>query len=786
MGSSESGGGTGLLDTRIGSIVWVRRRNGSWWPGKILGTDELSASHLMSPRSGTPVKLLGREDASVDWYNLEKSKRVKTFRCGEFDDCIERAEASLGLPAKKREKYARREDAILHALELEKELIEKKIVKVVAKPYVKTDSCGTAGKNLHASLGAVRNGNSRLENMELQQYHRRVIPPIEDECISNLLSTQKHEAGAWKSSVKSENNSLIGGSQDFTLPKKIASVALSPLRKATSGDQGQAVSPGGDSGNSTDNIKGLLDMSFEESTIKFRDRRRPLDQLLQNSTTWPDHSLHPEDDTFSLSGVNNLVEDAKMKRRKLMYMHSPFTDIMDIKGDPYGQMKNFASHQEVGFNSHVDAFQKDATSESSEDTESNSASSETDSMEHYPNVEMISYPDINTPMELQSTALNYLHTQGDHASSGGEEFDESFLKDTPPFHQKNPVSLDVGFSRWQMKGKRNARSFSKRSMDNKFTHGPYLEPSALAQRPSSNLSYYHCHDGNSNDVDFIEDDPEAYVGGGYGRRGHMWKSQAASGSNRIEWEELTLKDSSFGGYWGDGFGGFNPQHRPVHDQELVYDVDLKVQANHRREHVPFVSLMSRLNGKPIIGHPIQIETLGDGSTDSLVSSIDAFDNFESDDGNLVPPVWTTARKTARRTANFRVPRPHLAHLDDDDEESQFTKSVSGTTYAKKKNMARRKSLHAPKLPLSERKKPQKRSSSSSSQKIRPLSSLGMDQKLVSVPKHGGLKGYMAGVIKPLDSGPPIVACIPVKLVFSRLLEAIGRPSSNHKGFSEQQ
>ncbi|KAL9265555.1 hypothetical protein AKJ16_DCAP25832 [Drosera capensis] len=36
----------------------------------------------MSPRSGTPVKLLGREDASVDWYNLEKSKRVKAFRCG--------------------------------------------------------------------------------------------------------------------------------------------------------------------------------------------------------------------------------------------------------------------------------------------------------------------------------------------------------------------------------------------------------------------------------------------------------------------------------------------------------------------------------------------------------------------------------------------------------------------------------------------------------------------------------------------------------------------------------
>ncbi|KAL6541437.1 hypothetical protein OROGR_010923 [Orobanche gracilis] len=127
MGSSETGG---VVDYSVGSIVWVRRRNGSWWPGKILGPEEILSSHITSPRSGTPVKLLGREDASVDWYNLEKSKRVKAFRCGEFGDCIERAEATQGMPPKKREKYARREDAIMHALELERQLLEKKYGKL--------------------------------------------------------------------------------------------------------------------------------------------------------------------------------------------------------------------------------------------------------------------------------------------------------------------------------------------------------------------------------------------------------------------------------------------------------------------------------------------------------------------------------------------------------------------------------------------------------------------------------------------------------------------------------
>ena len=65
MGSSEGGDGGLGVECGVGTIVWVRRRNGSWWPGRILGQHELSASHLMSPRSGTPVKLLGREDASV-------------------------------------------------------------------------------------------------------------------------------------------------------------------------------------------------------------------------------------------------------------------------------------------------------------------------------------------------------------------------------------------------------------------------------------------------------------------------------------------------------------------------------------------------------------------------------------------------------------------------------------------------------------------------------------------------------------------------------------------------
>ncbi|MCD7461677.1 hypothetical protein HAX54_046801 [Datura stramonium] len=117
-----------VIERREGSVVWVQRQNGTWWPGRILCSNEIPASGVLSRTSFSsrcPIKLLGRDDASVYWYNLEKSSRVKAFRCGEFDGCIKKAESSKTFTYTKSLKYAHREDAILHALELEKQDQEK-------------------------------------------------------------------------------------------------------------------------------------------------------------------------------------------------------------------------------------------------------------------------------------------------------------------------------------------------------------------------------------------------------------------------------------------------------------------------------------------------------------------------------------------------------------------------------------------------------------------------------------------------------------------------------------
>ncbi|RWW88626.1 hypothetical protein BHE74_00002474 [Ensete ventricosum] len=64
MGSEQDG----ILSSNnvsAGGLVWVRRPNGSWWPGRVVGLDELPAKCVLPPRSGTPIKLLGREDGSM-------------------------------------------------------------------------------------------------------------------------------------------------------------------------------------------------------------------------------------------------------------------------------------------------------------------------------------------------------------------------------------------------------------------------------------------------------------------------------------------------------------------------------------------------------------------------------------------------------------------------------------------------------------------------------------------------------------------------------------------------
>ncbi|XP_076909085.1 uncharacterized protein At1g51745-like [Bidens hawaiensis] len=622
---AEGGGGGGMVDCGVGTIVWVRRRNGSWWPGKILGSEELSASHLMSPRSGTPVKLLGREDASVDWYNLEKSKRVKPFRCGEFDDCIERAEASQGMPPKKREKYARREDAILHALDLEKQLLQKKYGKL-------PDTMDDENNNTNGAVPA------QLDNKTLQ-----VRPRVRG--LQELgMGGPKYKLSSLVAADSNGFHKHAAASADDDHDDDYHGVSLLEKRKR------------------------LLQEGNEETlNNKKRDRRRPLVQVLKSSAKLPlllQQQLLQGGDAFLHSG-DDQRDTATMVDNDPGGMAS---------GDNYDYTQTIPDQVET--KSPVGLSEENNTTGSNEDTETDSSGTESLMSDTY-------------------DASAALSDEGEEdiefipKSFGRSVEHESMSDDDSELPEDSGDSLHLQtVSKWQLKGKRNSRK-------GLMTSGAWAKEEINWEDPDPEPE--HCLKGG------YWDDPSVYVSSS--------PRQIQFGTGRIK--------------------------------SMLIDVDVGVQSGYQREHVPMISLMSKLNDKAIVGHPIPVETLEDASSDFILLSA-------GDDESLGAGATLQPWRTARRTAKCRVPRPpHSSTLEEDQYEYLVDEDGKGNRKSKKK-------LH--------------QRTSSCNQKIRTLSSIGgsgtPQQQMMDLVCYEN-----EGVMKP-ESLPTAVACIPVKLVFSRLHEEL--------------
>ncbi|XXG75514.1 hypothetical protein AAC387_Pa08g0067 [Persea americana] len=847
------------IDCSVGTIVWVRRRNGSWWPGRILGPGELSASHLMSPRSGTPVKLLGREDASVDWYNLEKSKRVKAFRCGEFDDCIERAESAQGNPIKKREKYARREDAILHALELEKQYLEEQREKLgIGSNYMHYKIPNSSNKEL--GIGSPENylrndktkDHCRFINLKSQTLCKQPDSSLEEESMADLLYVQKgkHAKPSWEDD-SSEAIPRMRGLQDLGL--RIAPSKRKASAFIAHGSSGEPISADNHiyglstAGNNISSIKNHMSIKrkisqgslAEESLVRRRDRRRPLVQVLQSSTKLPvSQPLQSDGDAMSIAipGKKNQVGVLfQEKRSKCVYLPVDSNDCLDRTGFPSDQIQMSPTH--FGMDTsliHPGSLTEEYTSSGLIEAQE-SGSSEGDYLD----------PD----MEEEEALLLDPANLGRDIGCGGSvyqvpveavnldnERDESelssYVSQYHPDEQTAGISSDMGGSKWQLKGKRNIRNLIKRPtevMDGK--------DSVLTDDKSNGAIHELLHEGKgdiimttrmngqrlvqhdlhhrSKELNYTYDEDEPFENEmrrtrnlGFGNRKYPSMPKVSSryggrgNSNSISsdeedshmvspsmWEANQLSRATLKGYWEESDGCFGPVYvasfgDPM--ESMLIDVDLKVQTSYQGERVPLVSLMSRLNGKAIVGHPVQIETLRDGSSDLLLCRDDFCEDLPGTDGNApLPPVW----RTARRTAMQRVPRPPPSSALEGEEASTFQYSdlerkcpFDKPYVSHVKNKVKMKgALSHIRRPLAQKKFPKKllKKVSLSGQKTRTLSSIAIQQKPSRKSRDSRLDDKnveLYGLIKP-EGTKPVVACVPVKLAFSRIREAIGRPPS---------
>ncbi|XP_058103903.1 uncharacterized protein At1g51745-like isoform X2 [Magnolia sinica] len=795
-----------------------------------------------------------------DWYNLEKSKRVKAFRCGEFDECIKKAESSQGMPIKKREKYARREDAILHALELEKQQHEKEQQKLgIASNYISNKIPGTLKKELGSlSLSENHVGNngardhSKFINFKPQLLSKRPDSFLEEESMQNRVYTEKGKL-VKHPNWEDDNSEVIPrmrGLQDFGLQiapskrKLSTSVACEGSRKPFSVENHAHLFPNGQhnigNANHFSSIKNSLAIKrkrslggvTEESLVKRRDRRRPLVQVLQSSAKLPAcQPLQLNGDGVSISTPGEMDQGSaicRAKRSRCVYLPADSNDCLDLIESP-DQMRTSPSHFGVdNYLLHPGSLTEDNTSSGLIEAQE-SDSSETD----------YSDPDMEEEAAVLSDPRNLerytiFRAPEQIGNMNNEELDEcalsSDMSQLHPHEQTAGIAADMGGSKWQLKGKRNIRNLTKRPMEvtdgrdsiiiadkcNGSIRGPFLEakgnvakvgrmdsPRALEQglyHRSGELNYAYDED------DLTENDFGQNQMVGHGNRRYPLTLKASSrdqGRNNSsaassDDDSHLMSPSSRGAgrssqaalrrYWEESDECFDPVYSNLIDGVggRLMDVDLKVQASYHGERVPLVSLMSRLNGKAIVGHPVQIEAMEDGSSDLLLSTNDFGEDLPESDGNAaLPPVW----RTARRTAMHRVPRPPPSaalegeadppQCSDMESEPPFKKPNAGH-YNHKVNSVKKSFSHI-RRPVVEKKFPKKllKKISLSSQKTRTLSSIATQQKLSgkkSDPKLDGMSGDLDSTIKP-EKTVPSVSCVPVKLVFSRILEAVGRPPS---------
>lgn len=766
----ESSGSGASPECGAGSIVWVRRRNGSWWPGKILGSEELPASHLTSPRTGTPVKLLGREDASVDWYNIEKSKRVKAFRCGEFDDCIEKAESSHGLPPKKREKYARREDAILHALELEKELFRKQGKLDFTPDHGSSKSSGSM--KLDTADSDISNG--KPGNLKSKQFLKRQETYNKGDIFGSPLDYEKQKDGNQPTSENyhAEFMPRMKGLQDLGLK------TASPKEKMV--------------------VSGVLDGTSEPIAVDAQ------------ATSGKGPTMGRARD---MNGEEQIEVISRAKRNRCMYLPSQTGDaleykeihpnLLDASAFQIGEFDSYALGRLVEDN--TSEFMEAADSGFSESTSSELAS-EFDSSQTEADIdeEMVSLSGAAVPRKVKLDVPRRAEVLEDGGSESINESDESSLSgDTPHLYRSDPHSIYEAVSKWRLKGKRNMRNLVKGSVDADLRR---FGGSTFRRKTSGPRSYRNDHiydDDNDDDDDDDDDDDEdddvtgfttkcsrknmvRLENGGYLQALRASLDRSGFNHNTIDWESRAALNQ----HWKDIARHFDRifvgrQHYNGRMGSMLIDVDLQVQAGYPKGLVPIVSLMSKLDGKAIIGHPIQIETLEDGSSETLVPYLgNGFITNQERSSTSLPSAWRTAKRT-----NFRVPRPHLSTFGGDEgltdhsfQDQERQSSLKKHNVLSLAGIGRKSTSHHPHSQTTDRKfqrKLPKRVILSSSQKIRTLSSIGIEQTVIARPFHGSINSQLdRGLIKPVESSrPTTVACIPVKLVFSRLLEKINRKPS---------
>ncbi|KAM7480521.1 hypothetical protein LguiA_028734 [Lonicera macranthoides] len=698
---------TKRIDPSVGGLVWVRRRNGSWWPGRILGADELPDTCLISPRSGTPVKLLGRDDASVDWYNLEKSKRVKAFRCGEYDKCIEKAKAAAANSSKKAVKYARREDAIIQALELESARQPK--------------DCPSSSSKMDEP-GDEEEGGVKESPIKFGHNQEHIAEDL-DNSEDNSNSAQELS----QSGVSFEEPNQIRASKEQ---------AVQGIRQRTPNDSEDDGTEG------IKRMRGLEDLgmgvvsSFKRKRsqvahvhefLKRKNRRRQLTKVLESTAmitvpvmcqqlASPAGSPLPGVSESKVSGLES--NESKRSFSVVINNNSDSTGISCENGNSLNASEHACDA------SLVNCKQKENEISSMLDLPENDSS---DRLFDVPFVGEEKHPTglsvASQKPQVGAGAQSSQSSQLETVSLGNEEFNESGSTSSGAADINNiSHGVEKDTSKWQLKRKRNSRNASKnRKLKSTDADDVLVDSNTLGGSLTSDV--FTCR-GKSRPIgESHVDEFQGWTRNSSDKELHLTpqRSLPYRQSRFTVHPKYRMSDLSIRNYNVDS---------------SLFDVHLEVKASHRPQGVPYISLMSKLNGRPITGHPITVEVLDDGFCELLIKG---------------------RSECCSSSCNLDV-------------------GLRGNVLLAGMVPPKKRLLKEPRF--SPGKSPKARKNGLLSKKIRKLSSL--------TGSHKQIVGEKKPVIEKLKG--PAVACVPLKVVFSRINAALNssmRPVNRVMGLSNQ-
>ncbi|KAF3669663.1 putative 60S ribosomal protein L28 [Capsicum annuum] len=786
------------IDASVGGLVWVRRRNGSWWPGRILGSDELPQSCSVSPRSGTPVKLLGREDAKaamgqnerkihvvesgernevsecivqsfvaakwhqgqksfgarlssipiaessfkcswkinasssdskfLDWYNLEKSKRVKAFRCGEYDECIKKAKAAAANSSRKAVKYARREDAIIHALEIESARLGKDHPDFFSR-IDKEDGEHHTMEGSHTSSNPLEDGKELNEELTSSGNNSNSAQELSQSGVSfeapNLIIASE-EQPVCEARRRTPNDSEDDGTEGSKRMKGLD-------------DLGMGVVP---------SLKRKRSqVAHVHDFLKRKNRRRPLTKVLESTAMVSVPIMCeqlPSPTGSTLAGVSESKVFGLQSNESGKSFPTVLNNDTDSISVTHGNGKPLDAFGHTHDPSLVEHKQKEIEISSILGLSENSSS---DRLFDVPLVAEEKQsaglsPIVSCTSQKAQGGVGAQSSQGSQGSQaeamsfGSEELNDSGSTSSgSDDYQCFSQRMEKGTSKWQLKRKRNSRHTRKikkkdfgKYRDLKDDVNVYLaaiDHDSFPLSPGRKVASYRLKSRpvTENQMDELR----GWSRNVSLREAHM---KGPTADQIIPQRLLPYRQSRFTVNPKYESSDFFLRHH-IADSSL-YDVNLEVKTSYRPQHVPYISLMSKLTGQPIIGHPLTVEVLDDGFCDKLlVSGSDCYSSSYD--------------------------------LDEDRGENSSAFQGADIVYESKPTSAGKiTSKHRMVQPRSSpTKSPRTRKNGLFSKKIRKLSSLtgSHQQNRMKIPVVEKLKG-------------PALACVPLKIVFSRINEAL--------------